>query len=138
YEKIVLDDGERWLGVFAPSGGASAVRECVVHVAGAPNPVQDVEPRRVRRVSAVPGDGLVFLVKGNPRVKPGRAVAVLAPGHEPSDRVELTLGKTRWTLERVEEETKAGPLQRLYAAADGKRALLAETGTRDSIVPVWA
>lgn len=135
YEKITLDDGERWLAVAAPTKGASAVRECVVHVATVDNP--EGEPRKVRKVTSKPGDAL-FLLKGNPKVKAGSAPAVWGPGQEATDKIELTLGRLKWTLERVEEEQPDGPVQRLYASADGQRTLLGQTGTRDSIVPVWA
>lgn len=129
YEKIVLDNGEVWLGVY-PAGDHAEVRACRLRVRRVPSP--DDDGSRAMKVEATPDREPLFLVKGARGVKAGnvRSLYTHREGDELPGRIALTLQGKKYVLDSRGS--------RVTLKADGKEMLLGECGPRDVVYPVWA
>jgi hypothetical protein len=135
YDKIVIDDGEVWLGVY-PAGGRAAVRECKLRVRRVVNPIGDESA--ATKIEARP-DGPLFLLKVAPSVRPGNVTSLYTKGDESPATIAVTLQNKKYVLETAEEEEADGRrVSRLKLKLGGKEMLLGSCGARDSIDPVWA
>ena len=139
YEKISIDDGEHWLGVYATAAGCS-VKPCVIKVSKEKNPETGTYPDIVTWVRATPGEGLMFMVKGNPKIQPGPLPTGFCDKDDRNPEVgAVTVGKRVYTFSRATEESASGgKMERLYVAEGAQRMLVAETGARDSVILKWA
>jgi hypothetical protein len=134
YDKIVIDDGEVWLGVF-PAGDHAVVRECMLHVRKIKSP--DDAEGEATKIEATPGEPL-FLLKGTPNVKAGSVKSLYTKAEGVFPDVEVTLRGNRYSLRAVDETASDGfRLRRLILNVDGKQMVLGECPRRDSIYPVW-
>lgn len=133
YDRIVIDDGEVWLGVYP-----TQVRQCKLRVRRTANPIGEPGAPPATKIDVPPNPEPLFLLKGSPNVKPGSVRSLYVRGDEVPDRIAVTLGNRKYVLETVEEETKDGPVLRLKLRLGGKQMTLGECGARDGISPVWA
>ena len=133
YERIVIDDGEVWLGVYP-----AQVRQCKLRVRRTANPIGEPGAPPATKIDVPPNPEPLFLLKGSPHVKPGSVRSLYVRGDEVPDRIAVTLGNKKYVLETVEEETKDGRVLRLKLRLGGKQMTLGECGARDGIAPVWA
>lgn len=137
YDKIVLDGGEVWLGVY-PSGNQADVRECKLRVRRVPNEMDDGNTPATK-VEATPNREPLFLLKGSPSVKPGKVRSLYTWTDEVPQTIHLNLGGKKYRLVTSEEEESDGrAVSRLRLKLDGKQMVLGDCGIRDSIYPAWA
>jgi hypothetical protein len=137
YEKIVIDDGEVWLGVY-PAPDHAAVRTCKLRVRQVPNEYASEEKATAVESTANPPP--LFLLKGAPGVKPGNVTSLYAnPDYEEPDTLSLTVGKNKYGLRHVEtQETDGSRVKRLKLKLGGQEMELGNCPARDGIYPVWA
>lgn len=138
YDKIVIDDGEVWLGVY-PAGDHAEVRECKLRVRRVPNPVDEESTPPATKIDVTPNKKPLFMLKGAPSVKPGRVKSLYTKGDESPTRIAVTLRGRKYILETAEEgEPDGWRVSRLKLKLGGKQMVLGDCGTRDRIYPVWA
>ncbi len=138
YDKIVIDDGEVWLGVFS-AGAQADVRECRLRVRRVPSPDDDGRGSQATKIEATPKKEPLFLLKGARSVKPGKVTSLYTAGDEFPATIAVTLRGRKYLLKTVEEKERDGRrVERLKLELGGKRMILGECGARDSVYPVWA
>ncbi len=138
YDKIVIDDGEVWLGVY-PAGNHAVVRTCKLRVRQIPN--EDASEEKATAVESTTNEPPLFLLKGAPSVKPGNVMSLYAanPGDDVPDTLSWTVGKNKYVLRRVEtKEADGRRVQRLKLKLGAKEMDLGDCPARDGIYPVWA
>lgn len=137
YDKIIVDDGEVWLGVY-PAGDRAAVRTCKLRVRNAANEFAYTGKATV--VESTTNGPPLFLLKGTPKVKAGNAVSLYAnPGNDAPDSLSLALGINKYVLRLVEAKEPDGRrVNQLILKLGGKEMELGNCGARDGIYPVWA
>ena len=135
YEKIVIDDGEVWLGVY-PAGDHAEVRECKLRVRQVKNP-EEYEGEATK-VEVTPNNEPLFMLKGARSVKPGNIKSLYTKGEEFPRKVAVTLQGNKYVLETAEEKESDGfRVWRLKLKLNGRQMVLGECPRRDSIYPVW-
>ena len=147
YEKIVIDDGEKWTGVYAGENGSLVAREATLKVEKAKNPAEGTYPEIVTKVSTGPGSKTLFLVKGEGRPRPGplktfyRAKDASEDGNDSfRDRgqVEGDAEKGHWRVFLKSLKEPDGAQLDAVAITDGRRTEeLSSCGHRDSVYPLW-
>jgi len=136
YEKIVIDNGEVWLGVY-PARDHAEVRECKLRVRQAKNP--DEYEGDATKVTVTPNDEPLFMLKGAHSVKLGNVKSLYTKSDELPRKVPVTLQGKKYLIETVEEKESDGRrVWRLKLRLDGREMVLGECPRRDSIYPVWA
>ena len=136
YDKIIIDDGEVWLGVY-PAGNHAMVRTCKLRVRQVPN--EDASDEKATAVESTT-NGPLFLLKGTPAVKTGNVTSLYAnPDYDVPETLSLVLGKNKYVLQHVEtEEVDGRRVQQLRLKLGAKEMELGNCPARDSIYPVWA
>ena len=137
YDRIVIDDGEVWLGVY-PAGDHATVRACKLRVRRVPN--EDATEGKATVVESTTKGPPLFLLKGTPNVKPGNGMSLYVnPDYDAPDSLALTLGKNKYVLRQVEtREADGHRVRRLKLKLGAKEMELGNCPARDGIYPVWA
>jgi len=137
YDKIIIDDGEVWLGVY-PAGDHAVVRTCKLRVKQIPN--EDASEGKATAVESTTNGPPLFLLKGAPAVKPGNVTSLYTnPGYDVPDTLSLALGKNKYVLRHVEtKEAEGRRVEQLRLKLGAKEMELGNCSARDSIYPVWA
>ncbi len=137
YDKIILDDGEVWLGLY-PAGNHAVVRTCKLRVRPVPSPLDD--QTKATKVESTTNGPPLFLFKGTAAVKPGNVTSLYTnPDYDAPETISVTLQNKKYVL-RVAEEKEADGYRvlRLKLKLGAKEMELGNCPARDSIYPVWA
>jgi hypothetical protein len=137
YDKLVIDDGEVWLGVY-PAGDHAVIRTCKLRVRQVPN--EDAYEEKATAVESTTNGPPLFLLKGAPAVRPGNVTSLYArSGDDVPDTLSLALGKNKYVLRHVEtKEADGRPVKQLRLKLGAKEMELGNCPARDGIDPVWA
>lgn len=138
YDRIVIDDGEVWLGVY-PGAGRAELHQCKLRVRRVENPVDESAPKATKIDVAPPNKEPLFLLKGAASVKPGSVPSLYTKGDDFPPTITVKLGDKKYVLETSEaEEADGRAVSQLKLRLGGKQMILGDCGARDSIYPVWA
>jgi hypothetical protein len=137
YDKIIIDDGEVWLGVY-PAQDRATVRTCKLRVRTIPNP--DDDQAKATKVESATNGPPLFLLKGTPAVKPGNVTSLYTNrGYDAPETVTVTLQNKKYVLRLAEgKEADGFPVLRLKLKLGAKEMELGKCPARDAIYPVWA
>ena len=128
YEKITIDNGEVWLGLY-PAADHAELRPCTLQVSRVANPVDGTYPPQVTKVQCA-GEQPLFILKGSPKVKAGNVASVYKQGDDYPTKIAVTLAGKKYVLETSDKNNVES------LTLNGK--LLGQCGSRDSVYPVWA
>lgn len=130
YDKIVIDDGEVWLGVY-PAGNSATVRTCKLRV-------RQVD--QATKVESTTNGAPLFLLKGTPNVKPANVPSLYTNRDDDTpETIHVTLQNKKYVLRLVEGKEADGHLVlRLKLKLGDREMELGNCPARDSIVPMWA